>query len=124
VITKRSCTEPSLTPLLFLKRGSRIGPFWSDEPGHGVLRALETGNGEQGILRGAGSASVWLRVARETLVGIEAGTEALFEPLVTDSISENLASPSLKKAVSSAVRPVSGAPAPAGPPRTARVYGS
>lgn len=27
VITKRSCTEPSLTPLLFLNRASRIGPF-------------------------------------------------------------------------------------------------
>src|SRR5712691_12102980 len=27
VITKRSCTEPSLTPLLFLKRASRTGPF-------------------------------------------------------------------------------------------------
>jgi len=27
VMTKRSCTEPSLTPLLFLKRASRTGPF-------------------------------------------------------------------------------------------------
>src|SRR6267154_1809875 len=27
VMTKRSCTEPSLTPLPFLKRASRTGPF-------------------------------------------------------------------------------------------------
>src|ERR1700683_2285025 len=49
---------------------------------------------------------------------LKRGPRPLFEPLATTSISANLACPSWKNAVSSAVRPFSGAPAPAGPPRT------
>src|SRR5271169_2948010 len=52
----------------------------------------------------------WLELKR--------GPRPLFEPLVTTSTSANLACPSLKHAVSSAVRPFSGPPAPAMPPRT------
>src|SRR5580692_12078008 len=52
----------------------------------------------------------WLELKR--------GPRPLFAPLVTTSTSANLAWPSWKKAVSSAVRPFSGPPAPDGPPRT------
>jgi hypothetical protein len=46
-----------------------------DEPWHSVLRAIQSGNCDQGILRWARSACVWLRVARQTLVGVESGAE-------------------------------------------------
>jgi hypothetical protein len=46
-----------------------------DEPWHRVLRPIQGGNRDQGILRRARSACGRLRVARETLVGVEAGTE-------------------------------------------------
>src|SRR5580693_3387728 len=49
---------------------------------------------------------------------LKRGPRPLFEPLLTTSISANLACPSRKNAVSSAVRPCSGPPAPAAPPRT------
>src|SRR5579864_3400925 len=49
---------------------------------------------------------------------LKRGPSPLLLPPVTTSISANLASPSLKKVVSSAVRPGSGLPAPAAPART------
>src|SRR5215472_8122877 len=52
----------------------------------------------------------WLELKR--------GPRPLFLPPVTTSISANLANPSLKNAVSSAVRPFRGAPAPGAPLRT------
>src|SRR5579863_5669617 len=49
---------------------------------------------------------------------LKRGPSPLLLPPVTTSISANLASPSLKKALSSAVSPNRGPPAPAAPPRT------
>jgi hypothetical protein len=89
-----------------------------DEPWHSVLRTIQGGNCDQGILRRARSACIWLRVARETLVGVEAGTEPVVRAFGPTSTPANLACPSWKNAVSSAVRPFSGVPAPARPPRT------
>src|ERR1700733_11701412 len=48
---------------------------------------------------------------------LKRGPRPLFAPLVTASTLANLASPSWKNAASSAVRPLSGVPALAGPPR-------
>lgn len=48
-----------------------------DKPGDHVLCSIKRCDSDQGILRRAGSAHIGLRVARETLVGIEAGTEAV-----------------------------------------------
>jgi hypothetical protein len=48
-----------------------------DEPWHRVLRAIQAGNCGQGIFRRTRSAGIRLRVAREALVGVEAGTEAV-----------------------------------------------
>src|SRR5262249_58944812 len=41
----------------------------------GFVRTIKGGNADKGFVRGAGPARRWLRVARETLVGVEAGTE-------------------------------------------------
>src|SRR5271169_2307952 len=49
---------------------------------------------------------------------LKRGPRPLLLPPATDSISRNLVSPSLKNALSSAVSPGKGAPAPAAPPRT------
>src|ERR1700726_3488355 len=49
---------------------------------------------------------------------LKRGPSPLLLPPVTTSISANLASPSLKNALSSAVRPGRGGPAPAAPLRT------
>jgi hypothetical protein len=60
-----------------------------DEPWHSVLRTIQGGNCDQGILRWARSACRWLRVARETLVGVEAGTEPVVRTFGDDlDISE------------------------------------
>lgn len=48
-----------------------------DEPWHSVLRPIQGSHCDQGILRWARSADTRLRVARQTLVGVEAWTEAI-----------------------------------------------
>jgi hypothetical protein len=48
-----------------------------DELGHRVLRPIQAGNFGHGIFRRARSARIWLGMARETLVGVEARTEAV-----------------------------------------------
>ena len=67
-----------------LKARFADGTILHDEPRHRVLRPIQGGNCEQGILRRARSAASRLRVARQTLVGIEAGTEAVVRALGHD----------------------------------------
>jgi len=48
-----------------------------DKPGDNVLCPVERCDSDQGVLRRAGSAHVRLRVARKTLIRVEARTEAV-----------------------------------------------
>jgi hypothetical protein len=48
-----------------------------DEPGDDVLCAVQSGDRDQRILRGARAARGRLRVAREALIGVEARAEAI-----------------------------------------------
>jgi hypothetical protein len=62
---------------------TRLKPRFADrtilsyEPWHSVLRPIQSGNCDHGILRRTRTASGRLRVARQTLVGVEARTEAI-----------------------------------------------
>jgi len=118
VITKRSCTEPSLTPLLFLNRASRTGPL--DVMNHGTVffAPFKAATAIKGFCAGLVPPASGCEWQDRRWLELKRGPRPLFEPLVTTSISANLACPSWKNAVSSAVRPFSGVPAPAGPPRT------
>jgi hypothetical protein len=53
------------------------GAIWHDEPWHRVFRPIQAGNCGQGIFRRTRSASIRLRLAREALIGVEAGTQAV-----------------------------------------------
>ena len=53
------------------------GPILRDEPWHHVLRAIESGDCDQGVSRRARSAGGRVRVARQTLVGVEARAESI-----------------------------------------------
>src|ERR1700687_1524554 len=118
VITKRSCTEPSLTPLLFLNRASRTGPFCVIKHGTVFFAPFQVATQITGFCAGLDPPSSGCEWQEKHWLELKRGPRPLFEPLVTASISANLACPSWKNAVSSAVRPLSGVPPPAGPPRT------
>ena len=73
-------------------------PILRDEPRDGVLSAIQGGDCEQRISQRARAASTRLRVAGETLVGVEAGSEAIVRAIAPQtSISANLALPILKE---------------------------
>src|SRR4029077_3882674 len=118
VITNRLCTEPPLTPLLFLNRASRTGPFCVMNHGTVFFAPFKVATTIKGFCAGLDPTSSGCAWQEKHGLELKRGPRPLFEPLVTDSISANFACPSWKNAVSSAVRPFSGVPAPAGPPRT------
>src|SRR5208337_122299 len=118
VITNRSCTEPSATPLLFLKRASRAGPFCVTNQGTVFFAPFKVATAIWGFCAGLDPPAPGCEWQDKHWFELKRGPRPLFVPLVTASVSANRASPSWKNAVSSAVRPFSGPPAPAGPPRT------
>src|SRR5215469_9069638 len=81
-----------------------LAPFKTATPGSGFFAGLDPP-----ILGSEWHEKHWFELKR--------GPRPLFEPLATTSISANRACPSRKNALSSAVSPVSGTPAPGGPPR-------
>src|SRR6516164_9825933 len=118
VITKRSCTLPSAVSSLFLNRDSRIGPFGAMNHGTEFFAPFKTATSGRGFFAGLVPPMLGCEWQEKHWLELKRGPSPLFEPLVTTSTSANLACPSWKNAVSSAVRPFSGVPAPAGPPRT------
>src|SRR5580692_5339665 len=118
VITKRLCTEPSLTPLAFLNRASRTGPFAVMNHGTLFFAPLKVATAIIGFCAGLDPPSSGCAWQDIHWLELNRGPNPLFVPPVTDSTSVNLACPSRKNAVSSAVSPFSGPPPPDGPPRT------
>src|ERR1700720_1164096 len=118
VITKRLWTSPSALPLLFLNRASRTGPFCVMNHGTVFLAPFKVATAIKGFCAGLVPPPAGCEWQDKHWLELKRGPRPLFAPPVTASISANLACPSWKNAVSSAVRPLSGVPAPAGPPRT------
>src|SRR5258708_7626285 len=118
VITKRSCTEPSLTPLLFLNRASRTGPFAVTNHGTVFFAPLKVATAICGFCAGLDPPSSGCAWQDMHWLELKRGPSPLFAPFVTLSTSANRACPSRKYAVSSAVNPFSGPPAPDAPPLT------
>ena len=119
VMTKRSCTPPSLVPSGFrLKRTSRTGPLCVMNHGTMFLAPLRVAIAIKGFRAGLDPPAAGCEWQDMHWLELKRGPSPLLLPPVTDSISANLTSPSLKNAVSSAVRPGRGAPVPARPPRT------
>src|SRR5260370_26670338 len=107
VITKRSCTEPSLTPLLFLNRASRIGPFCVMNHGTVFFAPFKLATSGRGFFAGLDPPASGCEWQEKHWLELKRGPRPLFEPLVTASTSANRAIPSLENAVSSALRPFS-----------------
>src|ERR1700722_520651 len=119
VMTKRSCTSPSLVPLGFrLKRASRTGPFCVMNQGTTFFAPWREAIAIKGFCAGLDPPAEGCEWQDRHWLELKRGPKPLFLPPVTTSISANLASPSLKNALSSAVKPCRGLPAPAAPPRT------
>ena len=119
VMTNRSCTSPSLAPLaLRLNRASRTGPFCVMNHGTVFFAPFKVATAIKGFCAGLDPPASGCEWQEKHWLELKRGPSPLFEPLVTTSTSANLACPSWKNAVSSAVRSFSGPPAPAGPPRT------
>src|SRR5215469_10796010 len=118
VITKMSCTPPSATPLLFLNRASRTGPFGAVNHGTAFFAPSSVATAIKGFCAGLEPPMFGCEWHEKHWFELKRGPSPLFEPPCTTSISPNLDCPSWKNAVSSAVRPGSGPPALAGPPRT------
>ena len=119
VMTKRSCTPPSLVRSgLRLKRASLTGPFSVTNQGTTLFAPLSVATAIKGFCAGLvppGAGCAW---HERHWLELKRGPSPLFEPPCTTSTSMNLAAPSWKKALSSAVRLLRGSPAPAAPPRT------
>src|SRR5881227_2270119 len=118
VITKRAWTLPSGTPLLFLKRASRTGPFGAMNHGTVFFAPLSVATAIKAFCAGLVPPMFGCEWHEKHWFELKRGPSPLFEPPCTTSISPNLDCPSWKNAVSSAVKPGSGPPALAGPPRT------
>src|SRR2546428_2338637 len=119
VMAKRSCTPPSLVPSgLRLKRASRTGPFCVMNHGTTFFAPLRVAMAISGFRAGLDPPAAGCEWQEKHWFELKRGPSPLLVPPVTTSISANLTNPSLKNAVSSAVRPGRGAPAPAAPPRT------
>src|SRR5882762_9837289 len=122
VITKRSCTEPSLTPLLFLNRASRTDPFAVTNHGTVFFAPLKVATAICGFCAGLDPPSSGCAWQDMHWLELNLGPS----PFVTPSTSANRVCPSWKNAVSSAVSPFSGPPAPtrrsAPPGQSAPVY--
>src|SRR5579863_3976974 len=118
-ITKRSCTSPSLVPLGFrLKRASRTGPFCVINHGNTFLAPLRVATAIKGFRAGLVPPAAGWEWQDKHWFELKRGPSPLLLPPATTSISANLARPSLKNALSSAVRLGKGPPAPAAPART------
>src|SRR5215472_1032644 len=117
VITKMSCTPPSATPLVFLNRASRTGPFGAMNHGTVFFAPFACAISGKGFFAGLDPPEAGCAWHDRHWLELKRGPRPLFEPPWTTSVSANLPCPSWKNAVSSAVRPGSGPPAPGGPPR-------
>ena len=105
VITKRSCTSPSLVPLaLCLKRASRTGPFCVMNHGTVFFAPFKVATAINGFSEGLDPPALGWAWQERHWFELKRGPSPLFAPLVTTSTSANLACPSWKNAVSSAVR--------------------
>ena len=119
VMTKRSCTPPSLVPSGFrLKRASRTGPFGVMNQGTTFFAPLSVATWIKGFCAGLDPPGAGCEWQDRHWFELKRGPSPLFLPPATTSISANRVSPSWKNAVSSAVRLLSGLPAPGAPPRT------
>ena len=103
---------------LRLNRASRIGPFCVMNQGTVFFAPFKVATSIWGFRAGLDPPAFGCEWQERHWFELKRGPRPLFAPLVTTSTSANLASPSWKNAASSAVRPLSGVPAPAGPPRT------
>src|SRR6516225_4790039 len=117
-MTKSACTLPSGTPLLFLKRASRTGPFDAINHGTVFLAPSSVATAIKGFCAGLDPPILGCAWQERHWLELKRGPRPLFEPPCTTSISANLPCPSWKNVVSSAVRPFNGPPAAGGPPRT------
>ena len=119
VMTKRLCTSPSPVPFGFrLKRASRMGPFCVMNHGTTFFAPLRVAIPIRGFRAGLDPPPAGCAWQDKHWFELKRGPSPLLLPPVTTSMSANLASPSEKNALSSAVRPCRGLPAPAAPPRT------
>src|SRR6516164_211095 len=95
VITKRSCTPPSLVPFGFrLKRASRIGPFGVMNHGTKFFAPLRVAMAIKGFRAGLDPPAAGCEWQDKHWFELKRGPSPLLLPLVTTSISANLASPS------------------------------
>src|SRR5207302_679974 len=109
---------PSGTPLLFLKRVSRTGPFGAMNHGTVSLAPSSVATEIKGFCAGLDPPPLGCEWQERHWLELKRGPSPSFESPWTVSISPNLDRPAWKKTVSAAVRPGSGPPAPGGPPRT------
>src|SRR5579862_4881567 len=105
VMTKRLWTPPSLVPFGFrLKRASRMGPFCVMNQGATFLAPLRVATPIKGFRVGLDPPAAGCEWQDKHWFELKRGPSPLLLPPVTTSISANLASPSLKNAISSGVR--------------------
>ena len=115
VMTNRSCTSPSFVPSGFrLKRASRMGPFGVMNHGTLFFAPLRVAIAIKGFCAGLEPPASGCEWQEKHWLELKRGPSPLLLPPVTVSISWNLASPSWKKALSSAVSPGKGVPPPPG----------
>ena len=94
VITKRACTLPSGTPLLFLKRASRIGPFAVINQGIVFVAPFKWATSGRGFCAGLVPPIAGCEWQEKHWFELKRGPSPLFEPPCTTSISANLPCPS------------------------------
>src|SRR6267142_7227395 len=89
VMTKRSCTSPSLVPFGFrLKRASRMGPFCVMNHGATFFAPLSVAIAIEGLVAGLDPPTLGCTWQDRQLLELKRGPSPLFWPPVTDSISE------------------------------------
>src|SRR3979409_2224800 len=89
VMTKRSCTEPSLTPLLFLKRASRTGPFGVMNHGTVFFAPSKVGTVIKCFCPGALPPGLGCEGQEKPCLELKRGPRPLVEPSATPSTSAN-----------------------------------
>src|SRR5260370_30815478 len=95
VITKRSCTSPSLVPLeLCLKRASRPGPFYVMNQGTLFFAPFNVATAINGFSEGLDPPALGWPWQERHWFELKRGPSPWFAPPVTTSISANLACPS------------------------------
>ena len=105
VMTKRSCTSPSLVPLGFLlKRASRTGPLAAMNQGTMFLAPLSVATAIRGFCAGLDPPVAGCEWQERHWLELKRGPSPLLAPPATTSTSPKRTDPSWKNAASSEVR--------------------